>query len=64
MSPRSVVGAFAHLARWVDYHSAGHVKPSPCSARLTFYSSDAPAVLPAAGHTKAPGSQPGAFVAR
>jgi hypothetical protein len=43
LSPRHVVRAVTHLVDWVDYHAAGTTEPSTCPARLSFYSSSAPA---------------------
>jgi hypothetical protein len=42
-SLRHVVGVFAHLVDWADYRIAGNTQPSTCPARLSFYTSSAPA---------------------
>jgi hypothetical protein len=43
VSLRHLVRAFSHLVGWVDYQVAGKTEPSMCPARLSFYSSSAPA---------------------
>jgi|1185.fasta_scaffold1857282_2 hypothetical protein len=42
---REVARALAHFARWVDYHSGGQVEHPRRPARLSFYSSSAPAMV-------------------